>query len=82
MRRSFRRLPMILVFASMRLAALPACFQRATQSGKIAEILLETGRRNDLKHPARRIGRVPKGVPLVARLEDEFARPSLDNLIA
>ena len=58
-----------------------AC-DRAAQVVQLTEEALEAGRRDDLEDPARLVARVPERVPLVARLEDEVARPRLDDVVA
>src|SRR5207253_967494 len=55
---------------------------RGAQVDELVEEPLESGRRDDLEDPGRLVGRVPERVPLVARLEDEIARPRLDDLVA
>src|SRR5690242_14253421 len=59
-----------------------AGLERAAQRGEFAEVPFEASRRDDLEDPARDITGVPERVPLVARLEDELTRPSLDDFVA
>src|SRR6476646_3668394 len=55
---------------------------RAAEPVELAEEVLEPGRRDDLEDPARLVARVPEGVPLVTRLEDEVAGAGLDDVVA
>src|SRR5919109_4741023 len=55
---------------------------RTAHVRELPEEALEPRRRDDLEDPARLVARVPERVPLVARLEDEIARPGLDDLVA
>jgi hypothetical protein len=48
---------------------------------ELLEEVLETRRRDDLQEPCRLIGRVPEGVPDVARLVDEVAGSCMDDLV-
>ena len=54
---------------------------RAAQPVELPEEVLEPGRRDDLEDPARLVARVPEGVPLVPRLEDEVTGAGLDDVV-
>src|SRR5689334_8121327 len=53
----------------------------AAHLDELLEEALESGRRDDLEDPARLVARVPERVPLVAWLEDQVARPGLNDVI-
>src|SRR5919198_6668738 len=54
---------------------------RAAHVGELPEEVLEARGRDDLEDPARLVARVPEGVPLVARLEDEVAGTCLHDVV-
>ena len=54
----------------------------AAYVGELLKEALEAGGRDDLEDPARLVARVPKRVPLIARLEHEVARSGLDDVVA
>src|SRR3954447_6267633 len=49
---------------------------------QLVEVLLESAGRDDLQDSRRLVGRVPEGVPLIARLVDEVARVRDHYLVA
>src|SRR5436305_12302080 len=54
-----------------------------TTSGQLCDLvkeLLKTGGRDELEDPCRRVTRVPEGVPLALRLEDQVADLPINNL--
>jgi len=60
------------------------CALRVTRvaAGRVAEVLLEPGRADDLQQPSRLVAGVPEGVRRSARLGHELARARLAHLVA